>query len=1603
MYLDGFDTSALSGTITAVTLHLRYAVSNVDKNYEGTNRVRWRLQGGTFANTTIQPTSISGWSSDQTYNLYAQGVDTIAEIQTLDIDFTNNDGRKEAVHFDYLWLEVTYTEPNSAPTLTTITTLTGATEDTGFAISYADLAAAANEADADGDTVNFRIEAISTGTLTHSVGGAVVAGTTLLEAGETLTWTPASNANGSALNAFTVVAHDGTTVSSPAVQVKVDVAAANDTPTLTTISTLSGATEDTAFAISYADLAAAANEADVDGDTVNFRVEAISTGTLTHSVDGAVVVGTTLLEAGETLTWTPDANANGNGLNAFTVVSHDGTTVSSPAVQVKVDVGAVNDVPTISAISDPVAFAEDGNTGPLSFTVDEGGGTPEDSQTLTVTATSNNTTLVPNNAANITIAYSDNGAASADALTPTITITPAANESGTATITVTVQDNGGGTDTVTEQFTVTVNAVNDAPTITTITNQTIAEDGNTGPLSFTVDEGGGTPEDSQTLTVTATSNNTTLVPNNAANVTIAYSDNGAASADALTPTITITPAANESGTATITVTVQDNGGGTDTVTEQFTVTVSAVDDPSTLTMSQPSGQTVTPGTFNITYTLSDPEGVATVSFFYDTTGSGFSGTPIGGCADQVAGTDQICAWDTSGLSVGTYHVYGVPSDSGSSAYSAGTLTITAVDDPSTLTISQPSGQTVAHATPSFDITYTLSDPEGVAEVNFYYDTTGAGFSGTAITGCLNQVAGTNLTCTWDTSGLPGGTYHVYGVPSDSGSSAYSAGALTILPNVTPSITSSAATTATEDIQYTYGPTVSDSDGPGATWSKLGGDTCPTSTINSSTGAYAFTAAGPNPISSCTLSIQVCDGGNPNECASETVTVNVSAVNDPPTITSTASTSATEDIQYIYNATFSDPENQGGTWSKLGGDTCPSSTINSSTGAYAFTAAGPNPISSCTLSIQVCDGGVPSECASETVTVNVTAVNDPPTITSTAPTSATEDTLYSYTPAVNDPDGPATNWTVRGTDTCGGSFTGGTYNFTPAGPTPPANCQLDIQLCDGGSPDLCTTETRTVTITAVDDPSTLTVSQPSGQTVTAGTFFNITYTLSDPEGSATVTFRYDTSGSGFNGTLISDCVNQVAGTNQTCTWDTSGMPEGTYHVFGVPSDSGLSAYSAGQITITPNSAATLVVNQPDGAGDTIAEGGSFTIHYDLSDSDSVTTVAFFYDANNSGADGTPIDGCGAEPEAAGGTCVWNTSGVEPGSYYVYGTTIGDGASAATVYSSGVVTINAAPLNYASGDDGTSPGSGDSIPGVSRSGGGDDSNNYQSGKLKINVEYEFRVDFIDDSGESPVVEPRLYIAHRDSPTEGPGGDFFAYPLVCTGVTWGTGKTCTTKMKLGPAASHKFYFYAEKSDGTVIRKPSSGYADGPAIQLIDGYSLVGVSRDIDSSNYDGIAAFNSSETYGWVSAGLDTAFGATFNGNYVPVTSFGNPAETGRGYYAYQWGDTLPQLESNPDVTAASHAITLQAGWNIISNPYNGNVKLHDVQIRQNGGATELWLDAAGTPNEWIEPAIYYYQGREWGGTHTSEFGPGAELVPWMGYWMYVKDDINSYELIITKPAQ
>ena len=109
------------------------------------------------------------------------------------------------------------------------------------------------------------------------------------------------------------------------------------------------------------------------------------------------------MSTGESLSWTPAADSNGT-LTAFTIVAHDGTTVSTGAVQVNVSVTAVNDAPTLTAITDPTAILEDAGAQTVNLSgIGAGGG---ESQTLVVSAVSSNTGLIPNPTASYTTANS---------------------------------------------------------------------------------------------------------------------------------------------------------------------------------------------------------------------------------------------------------------------------------------------------------------------------------------------------------------------------------------------------------------------------------------------------------------------------------------------------------------------------------------------------------------------------------------------------------------------------------------------------------------------------------------------------------------------------------------------------------------------------------------------------------------------------------------------------------------------------------------------------------------------------------------------------------------------------------------------------------------------------------------------------------------------------------------------------------------------------------------------------------------------------------------------------------------------------------------------
>ncbi|HEY1074794.1 MAG TPA: SBBP repeat-containing protein [Patescibacteria group bacterium] len=204
-----------------------------------------------------------------------------------------------------------------------------------------------------------------------------------------------------------------------------------------------------------------------------------------------------------------------------------------------------------------------------------------------------------------------------------------------------------------------------------------------------------------------------------------------------------------------------------------------------LSVTQPAGTPTVPSaqkTVTITFNLSDDDPVK-VSFYYDKDAYNYNGTLISGCTDvSIQGQNQTCSWDVSQLPLGDYWVYGVVTGDTygrtTRAYAPGFVRISSVDAGTnaiaTLAIHDPDGinDTVNQETnccASYQIRYSLNDPEETVTAAFYYATTATTTGGTAITtsNCAAAPEGTFSSCLWRIpTNLSPGKYYIYGITTD---------------------------------------------------------------------------------------------------------------------------------------------------------------------------------------------------------------------------------------------------------------------------------------------------------------------------------------------------------------------------------------------------------------------------------------------------------------------------------------------------------------------------------------------------------------------------------------------------------------------------------------------------------------------------------------------------------------------------------------------------------------------------------------------------------------------------------------------------------------------
>jgi VCBS repeat-containing protein len=405
-----------------------------------------------------------------------------------------------------------------------------------------------------------------------------------------------------------------------------------------------------------------------------------------------------------------------------------------------------------------------------------------------------------------------------------------------------------------------------------------------------------------------------------------------------------------------------------------------------------------------------------------------------------------------------------------------------------------------------------------------------------------------------------------------------------------------------------------------TYSITGGNTSGAFSINSATGQLkvanqAAINSSTNPT--FTLQIKVADGGSPALSATQNVTVNIGSgtgQNQAPTIpngqvfTTAENRSSGSDIGTVV---ATDPDstapNDTLTYSIIGGNSGSIFTINSSTGditVNSSTALNFEVTQQYVLTVKVADGGSPSLSATGTVTINVTDVNETPlidagqtfSVAQNAPSNTVVGTVAASDPDTGAPDNTLTYSIVSGNTSSAFTIDTSTGKITvnnPAALDPSVNPQfaLVVQVADGGSPSLSTTQSVTVNVTAS------TANQPP--TIQSGQVFSTTENRANGS---------------IIGTVIASDPNQTA-PNNTLTYSITGG--NTNNAFTINS-------ATGQITVNSTSALdyetlpqfVLQIKVTDGGTPSLFATGSVTVNLvDVNEAPSISAGQTFQVAQN----------------------------------------------------------------------------------------------------------------------------------------------------------------------------------------------------------------------------------------------------------------------------------------------------------------------------------------------------------------------------------------------------
>ncbi len=834
-----------------------------------------------------------------------------------------------------------------------------------------------------------------------------------------------------------------------------------------------------------------------------------------------------------TITLTAIANLNGTATLTFRATDDGGQTNSTEIVVV---VAAVNDPPTLTVPTATLTVLEDfdGANSVATFAdVDRG-------DALTVTVTESSTGIV-------TVTTSASG----------VSVSAIAHRNGRTTLNISVSD---GNLSSTTQVGVTVTAVNDPPVLTVSTSAlTLAEDFRTVLIATTR-----TDIDSTTLTLT-----------------VAESASGIVSVSTSSADVQLRSTDNISGVTTLTITLSD---GTTSTSIQVSVIVTAVNDTPTLSVS------TTALTLNEDFATTRLITVNRSDIENDTLTLSVAGSMSGVVivSTSSAGPQVVSIANASGQTTLTITV----SDSQASASTQVIVTVNAVNDTPTLTVSSNSISTVGGFSP-ITINTTASDVE---DDNISFTVMDANTGVVTVTQSANAIILNTI------AGASGRTTLTLRVVDSSGV------AVTEIITVSVSITPSAAPVVTVStnlisVREDFGTSVI------IQTTATDADSTDTITVLVSASELIVTAVVSTPVvgqstitnritltairdvnGTATLTVLARDTGGQSH--STEIIVVVSPVQDAPTLNiPTAALTVAEDFASTLTiATANDDD----------GDPLLLSVVESTTGVVTVTTTASavlvsslrNANGQTTLTITVNDG---TQDTTAQMVVNVTPVNDPPSLNIPSATlTRLEDFVGAMTVATaTDVDGNPLTFTVTESTT-------GVIRVTTSASDVRISSRgdangvttLSISVSDGRI--VSSTAQVVLTVTPVNDPPVLTVSTNALTLAEDFATFLIGTTRSDID-SNTLTLTVAESATGVVTVTITDAGVQVA--NIT---DTNGVTTLTLSL----SDSELTATTQVVVTVTP-------VNDPPALS---VSTTALTLNEDFSTTEVITVSRSDIDSN-----------------------------------------------------------------------------------------------------------------------------------------------------------------------------------------------------------------------------------------------------------------------------------------------------------------------------------------------------------------------------------------------------